>query len=136
MIQWFQWTRLRTRTEQYFTVILSLPYRSVPVLNRSVPFPFHFPWSVTFRVCLALLEYNLTLNFCRTVIEKFGFKVRLRYGTYTVRIQVRWNYCILIHHHHTILEDWSRGFFFLNATKSWLQSDLFTPYFLSNLSCF
>ena len=30
------------------------------------------------RKGLALSEYNFTFKFCRLVIEKFGFKVRLR----------------------------------------------------------
>ena len=42
-----------------------------------------------YRTGLALSEYNFAFNFCRVVIEKFGFKVRLIYGTHTVRKQVR-----------------------------------------------
>ena len=40
-----------------------------------------------YRTDFVLSEYNFTLNFCRVVIEKVGFKVRLRYGTHTVRIR-------------------------------------------------
>ena len=51
-----------------------------------------------YRTGLALSEYNFTFNFYRVVIEKVGFKVRLRHGTHTVslkqvRRQVRLNYC-------------------------------------------
>ena len=42
-----------------------------------------------YRTDLAISEYNFTLNLCRLVIEKFVFKVRLRYGTRTMRKQVR-----------------------------------------------
>ena len=42
-----------------------------------------------YRTDLALSEYNFTFNFCQVVIEKFGFEVKLRYGTHTVRKQVR-----------------------------------------------
>ena len=45
-----------------------------------------------YRTNLALWKYNFTFNFCRVVIEKVGFKVRLRYGTHMVRKQVRCNY--------------------------------------------
>ena len=38
------------------------------------------------RTEFALSEYNFTFNFCRVVIEKFGLKLRLRYG-YTVGIR-------------------------------------------------
>ena len=41
------------------------------------------------RTGLTLSEYNFTFNFSQVVFEKFGFKVRLRYGTHTVREQVR-----------------------------------------------
>ena len=46
-----------------------------------------------YRTGLALSEYNFTFNFCRVVIEKFGFELWLRYGTHTVRKQVRCSYC-------------------------------------------
>ena len=49
-----------------------------------------------YRRGLALSEYNCILNFCRVVMKKFGFNVRLRYGTLTVRRQVRWNYYISV----------------------------------------
>ena len=42
-----------------------------------------------YRTDHALSEYAFILNFCRVVIEKFGLEVRLRYGTRTVREQVR-----------------------------------------------
>ena len=42
-----------------------------------------------YRTGVALSEYNFSYNFCRVLIEKFGFKVRLRYGSPTVRKQVR-----------------------------------------------
>ena len=42
-----------------------------------------------------------------------------------------YNYFFNYHHHHrTSLEDRPGGFFFLDTTKSWLQSDLFTAIFL------
>ena len=40
------------------------------------------------RTGLALSEYYFNFYFCRVVIQKFGFKVRLRYGTHTVWKQV------------------------------------------------
>ena len=48
---------------------------------------------IFYRTDIALSKFNFTFNFCRVVFEKFGFKVRLRYDTNTVRKQVRWNYC-------------------------------------------
>ena len=38
---------------------------------------------------IALSEYDFNLNFCRVVIDKFSFKVMLRYGTRTVQEQIR-----------------------------------------------
>ena len=46
-----------------------------------------------YRTYLALSHYSFTFSFCRIVVEKFGFKFMLRYGTCTVREQVSWNYC-------------------------------------------
>ena len=46
-------------------------------------------YSYFYRTGIALLEYYFTFNFCRVVIEKFGFKVTLRYGTHMVWEQVR-----------------------------------------------
>ena len=43
---------------------------------------------IFYRTDLTLPEYDFTLNFCRVVIEKFGFNVRLRYGRHTVQKQV------------------------------------------------
>ena len=35
----------------------------------------------SYRKEFALSEFDFTFNFCRGVIEKFGFKVWLTYGT-------------------------------------------------------
>ena len=36
-----------------------------------------------YRIDILQSDYNFTFNFCRVVIEKFGLKVRLRYGAGT-----------------------------------------------------
>ena len=46
-----------------------------------------------YRTDLALIEYNFTINFCQVVIEKYGFKVRVKYGTHTVQIKVHLKCC-------------------------------------------
>ena len=46
-----------------------------------------------YRTDFALSEYNFFFQFLsRAVNEKFGFKVKPRHGTRTVREQFRWNY--------------------------------------------
>ena len=73
---------LRTRTVPYFYKTKKSKF------SKTTRQKFKM-YIYTYRIDLALSEYDFTFNFCRVVIEKLGFKVRLRYGTHTVRRQVR-----------------------------------------------
>ena len=69
----------------YFAEFVSVlyPYRTLKTNFSKTPRQKLKVNIYSYRVSLALSEYNFTFNFCRVVNEKFGFKVRLRYGTET-----------------------------------------------------
>ena len=82
---------------------------SQKLLGKNLKYKYIF-----YRTDLALSEYTFTFSFCWVVIEKFCFKVTLRYGTHTTRKQVRWNYCI---------SEWIE---IKNPSKTWNKTFIFT----------
>ena len=73
---------IRTRTVRYFDKIFESKFSKTT--RQKFKMCIHF-----YRTDVALSEYEFTLNFCRVVFEKIDSNVRLRYGTHTVRKQVR-----------------------------------------------
>ena len=92
----FQWDLLHRSV-----IELLFKLKSTVVAANLTPNPYRTVFQpIFYRTNLALSEYNFLFNFCRLVIEKFGFKFRLRYGTHTVRRHVRWKYCISSYNSH------------------------------------
>ena len=50
---------------------------------------------VFYRTGLALSEYNFNFDFCRVIVETFGFKIRLRYGAGTSSLKRLFAHLIL-----------------------------------------
>ena len=63
-------------------MLASVPYRNLKI-NFSITTRQKLKLNIyTYRVSLALSEYNFTFKFCRVVFEKLVFKVwiKVRYG--------------------------------------------------------